>query len=105
MDIEKYPFLPHLFLCYLIKNPEIFVCYYKIVTFAKMISMGTKDKLIARFKKQPSDFTFDEMEKLLAILNQTKVKLLDHGLFIKMEIKGLSCCINPIREMFLNRMR
>lgn len=34
--------------------------------------MGTKDKLIARFKKQPSDFTFDEMEKLLAIFGYLK---------------------------------
>lgn len=29
--------------------------------------MGTKEKLIERFKKQPNDFTFDEMEKLLSI--------------------------------------
>ena len=27
--------------------------------------MGTKDKLIERFKKQPKDFTYDEMVKLL----------------------------------------
>lgn len=27
--------------------------------------MGTKDKLIDRFTSQPSDFTFDELEKLL----------------------------------------
>ncbi len=27
--------------------------------------MGTKEKLIERFKKQPKDFTFDEMVKLL----------------------------------------
>ena len=28
--------------------------------------MGTKDKLIERFKTIPSDFTFDELERLLA---------------------------------------
>ncbi len=27
--------------------------------------MGTKEKLIERFKRQPTDFTFDEMIKLL----------------------------------------
>ncbi|QIU96372.1 type II toxin-antitoxin system HicA family toxin [Bacteroides faecium] len=27
--------------------------------------MGTKEKLIERFKTLPTDFTFDEMEKLL----------------------------------------
>lgn len=27
--------------------------------------MGAKDKLIDRFTSQPSDFTFDELEKLL----------------------------------------
>ena len=29
--------------------------------------MGTKEKLIQRFKTIPSDFTFDELERLLAI--------------------------------------
>ena len=29
--------------------------------------MGTKDKLIARFLKQPKDFTFDEMVRLFRI--------------------------------------
>ena len=29
--------------------------------------MGTKEKLIARFKTIPSDFTFDELERLLSI--------------------------------------
>ena len=29
--------------------------------------MGTKEKLIERFKTIPSDFTFDELERLLAI--------------------------------------
>lgn len=28
--------------------------------------MGKKDKLIARLKSQPKDFTFEEMENLLA---------------------------------------
>lgn len=34
--------------------------------------MGTKEKLIERFKKQPNDFTFDEMEKLLSIFGYVK---------------------------------
>lgn len=34
--------------------------------------MGTKEKLIERFKSQPSDFTFDEMEKLLSIFGYVK---------------------------------
>ena len=70
--MRNIPSLPHLFLCYLIKNPEIFLSYYKIVTLAKTIRMGTKATLRARFKKQPSDFTFDEMEKLLAIFGYLK---------------------------------
>lgn len=34
--------------------------------------MGTKEKLIERFKSQPKDFTFDEMVKLLSILGYTR---------------------------------
>ncbi len=34
--------------------------------------MGTKEKLVERFKRQPNDFTFDEMEKLLAIFGYVK---------------------------------
>ncbi len=34
--------------------------------------MGTKEKLIERFKRLPNDFTFDEMEKLLAIFGYVK---------------------------------
>lgn len=34
--------------------------------------MGTKDKLIERFNRLPSDFTFDEMERLLAIFGYEK---------------------------------
>lgn len=34
--------------------------------------MGTKEKLIERFKKQPSDFTFDEMERLLFVFGYVK---------------------------------
>ena len=30
--------------------------------------MSTKDKLIERFKKQPKDFTFDELVRLLSVL-------------------------------------
>ena len=34
--------------------------------------MSSKDKLIARFLTMPSDFTFDELERLLTILGYTK---------------------------------
>lgn len=34
--------------------------------------MGTKEKFIERFKNQPKDFTFDEMEKLLFIFGYVK---------------------------------
>ena len=34
--------------------------------------MGTKDKLIERFRNQPNDFTFDEMEKLLSLFGYVK---------------------------------
>jgi hypothetical protein len=30
--------------------------------------MGTKEKLIERFKKQPKDFTFDELIRLFQVL-------------------------------------
>ena len=47
-------------------------CNYKTVTFAKAFDMGTKEKLIERFKKQPNDFTFDEMERLLSTFGYVK---------------------------------
>jgi hypothetical protein len=34
--------------------------------------MGTKEKLIERFKRQPSDFTFDELERLLSLFGYVK---------------------------------
>lgn len=34
--------------------------------------MGTKEKLVERFKSQPNDFTFDEIEKLLSIFGYVK---------------------------------
>lgn len=34
--------------------------------------MGTKEKLIERFKALPSDFTFDEAERLLKIFGYAK---------------------------------
>lgn len=34
--------------------------------------MGSKEKLIERFKQQPNDFTFDEMERLLSIFGYEK---------------------------------
>lgn len=40
---------------------------YILVTFAPkfQLLMGTKEKLRERFQKMPSDFTFDEMQRLL----------------------------------------
>ena len=38
----------------------------------KFLNMSSKDKLIARFQSLPSDFTFDELERLLTILGYTK---------------------------------
>ena len=34
--------------------------------------MGTREKLIERFKRQPIDFTFDEMEMLLSFFGYVK---------------------------------
>lgn len=34
--------------------------------------MGTKEKLIERFKSMPSDFTFNELERLLKGFGYTK---------------------------------
>lgn len=34
--------------------------------------MGTIEKLIERFKRQPADFTFNEMEKLLSAFGYVK---------------------------------
>ena len=44
------------------------VCNYNLVTFATEIEyngMGTKEKLRERFMRMPSDFTFEEMQRLL----------------------------------------
>ena len=40
---------------------------YNLVTFAPIfqLQMGAKEKLRERFLKMPSDFTFDEMQRLL----------------------------------------
>ena len=35
-------------------------------------NMGTKEKLIERFKRKPNDFTFDEMETLLSFFGYVK---------------------------------
>jgi len=32
------------------------------------LSMGTKEKLIERFRRQPKDFTFDELCRLFRVL-------------------------------------
>jgi len=38
----------------------------------KLFNMSSKDKLIARFLTMPSDFTFDELERLLTIYGYCK---------------------------------
>ena len=38
----------------------------------KIYSMSSKEKLIARFLTLPSDFTFDELERLLTVMGYTK---------------------------------
>ncbi len=55
--------------------------------------MGTRDKLIARFNKQPKDFTFDEMTRLLngfgyELSNKGKTSGSRHR-FINKEIKSV----------------
>lgn len=40
----------------------------KTVTFAENISkVGTKEKLIGRFRRQPKDFTYEETVRLLSV--------------------------------------
>lgn len=46
--------------------------------------MGTKEKLIERFKSLPANFTFEEMERLLSIFGyekSNKVKLPSRVIF------------------------
>ena len=38
----------------------------------KICNMSSKDKLIARFLALPSDFTFDELERLLGLYGYTR---------------------------------
>lgn len=35
--------------------------------------MGTRDKLIERFKRIPNDFTFDELERLLSVFGYVRL--------------------------------
>ena len=45
------------------------LCNYKIVTLCNYKKyMGTKKKLINRFKSQPKDFTWDELVRLFSVL-------------------------------------
>lgn len=50
-------------------------CNYFLVTFVveMVFIMSTKEKLRERFLKMPSDFTFDEMQQLLAGYGYIKV--------------------------------
>ena len=50
-------------------------CNYFLVTFVveMVFIMSTKEKLRERFLKMPSDFTFDEMQQLLAEYGYIKV--------------------------------
>ncbi len=63
--------------------------------------MGTKEKLVERFKKLPKDFTYEETLKLLSILgimSIIKERLRGLGCDLKMNKQGsISIFINPIR--------
>ena len=48
----------------------IAICY---TTFKRDIIMGKKDKLIAKLKSNPKDFTFEEAESLLGYLSFHKI--------------------------------
>lgn len=64
--------------------------------------MGTKEKLIERFKRQPKDFTFDEMTKLLEYLvlkNATRERHQGHALFSKKKGHSQLCSISLIPEI------
>lgn len=52
--------------------------------------MGTEEKLVERFKRLPSDFTFDEMERLLPFFGYSrynKGKTSGSGVIFKNEEK------------------
>jgi hypothetical protein len=49
-----------------------FVLQLKTVTFVKKkLKVSTKEKLIERFKRQPKDFTFEELVRLFQIFGFT----------------------------------
>ena len=81
-------------------------CNYKIVTFvSNKGAMGTKEKLIERFKKQLSDFTFDEMESMFSLFGYVKPnkgKTSGSRIIYKNGDKRPICCTSHIRETLSN---
>ena len=70
--------------------------------------MGTDEKLIRRFLKQPKDFTFDEMERLLALfgyLPYNKGKTSGSRIIFKKDSNRPSCFTNRIRTKSSKAMR
>ena len=63
--------------------------------------MGTKEKLVERFRKLPKDFTYEETLKLLSIFGyyeHNKGATSGLGCDLKMNKRGsISIFINPIR--------
>ena len=61
--------------------------------------MGTKEKLVERFRKLPKDFTYEETYYLfLGIMSIIKEQLRGLGCDLKMNKRGsISIFINPIR--------
>lgn len=67
--------------------------------------MGTKEKLIARFRSMPTDFTFDELERLLKIFGyekSNKGKTSGSRIIYKNNEKRPIMIPNHIRETSLN---
>ena len=71
--------------------------------------MSKQEKLLERLLKQPKDFTWDELETLMAGYNykiNKKERHLAHGGDFKMRILSKhSLSISHIRETFLNPIR
>ena len=69
--------------------------------------MGTKEKLRERFLTMPSDFTFEEMQRLLegyGYIRSNKGRTSSSRLIFKMEINVLSCYTSHIQAILLKSM-
>ena len=56
--------------------------------------MGTKEKLVERFKKLPKDFTYEETLKLLSILGIMSI--------IKERLRGLGCDLKMNKQVSIS---